>query len=106
MRAIVHVSHRDMKGNDYNVNEIVSNRVTLEYKLNGRIVLVDFNINEVQLIIPYVKLQRNQANREGVFVSYEHKIGYTYEYEMPNGKSFKNLLKSPLEPNKYKSIKN
>lgn len=106
MRAIVHVSYRDMKGNDYKVNEIVSDRVTLEYNLNGRNILVDFNIREVQLIIPYVKMQRNQANRDGEFVSYEHKIGYTYSYEMPNGRVFKNLLKNPLNPNEYKSIKN
>ena len=106
MRAIVNVSYRDMNGNNYKVNEIVSDRVTLEYNLNGRNILVDFNMKEVQLIIPYIKMQRNQANRDGEFVSYDKNIGYIYKYEMPNGKVFKNVLKNPLKPNEYKSIKN
>ena len=105
MKAVVNVSYRDMKGNEYVVNEIVSNRVTLEYELNGRTILIDFTLNEVKLIVPFIKMYRNQAFRDGVFVSYNKNVGYTYEYEMPNGRVFKNLLKNPLEPNKYKSIK-
>jgi hypothetical protein len=105
MKAIVHVSYRDMKGNKYQVNEIVSDRVTLEYNLNGRMILVDFNISEVQIIIPYIKMHRNQANRDGEFISYEHKIGYTYSYEMPNGRVFHNVLKNPLKPNEYTTRK-
>jgi hypothetical protein len=96
MKAIVQVNYRDMKGNEYQVHEIVSNRVTLEYKLSGQTILVDFNIDEVQLLINRISLFRNQAERDAIFISYTYKKGYVFEYAMPNGKRYRNLIKNPL----------
>lgn len=96
MKAIVQVNYRDMKGNEYHVHEIVSNRVTLEYKLSERTILVDFNLDEVQLIIKQISLFRNQGYRDATFISYTHKKGYVFEYSMPNGKKYINLIKNPL----------
>jgi hypothetical protein len=98
MKAIVQVNYRDMKGNEYQVHEIVFDRVTLEYKLSGQTILVDFNLSEVQLVINQIYLLRNQAYRDARFVSYTHKKGYVFEYSMPNGKTYKNLIKNPLNP--------
>ncbi len=105
MRAIVQVSYRDMRGNEYQVREVVSNRVTLEYKLSGQTILVDFNIDEVQVVFSSVPVLRNQAERDARFISYTHKRGYVVEYAMPSGKRYRNLISNPFNPSDYKSVK-
>ena len=56
MRAIVNVNHRDMRGSDHKVHEVVGNRVTLECVLYHETILVDFNIREVQLLVNDLKI--------------------------------------------------
>lgn len=50
MRAIVNVNHRDMKGHNHKVHEIIGNRITLECVLDKEIILVDFTMREVELL--------------------------------------------------------
>jgi hypothetical protein len=106
MRAIVQVNYRDMRGNEYQVREVVSNRVTLEYNLSGQTILVDFNVDEVQVVLNHISLFRNQGERDARFVSYTHKRGYVFEYAMPSGKRYRNLIRNPFNTSDYKSIKN
>lgn len=107
MKAIVQVDYRDMKGNTYQVNEIKSNRVTLEYVLNGQTILVDFNINEVQIEFSKTSVFRNQAWRDARFVEYIHGKGYVIAYDMPNGRTFKNIIDNPMQihTSSYKLLK-
>jgi hypothetical protein len=105
MKAIVQVNYRDMKGNSYQVNEIVSNRVTLEYNSNGQTILVDFNLDEVQIVFARTAVFRNQGWRDGRFVEYINGKGYVIAYDMPNGKTFKNILSNPFKTSEYKTFK-
>jgi len=50
MRAIVNVNHRNMKGSDHKVHEIVGSRITLECVLEHETILVDFTMKEVELL--------------------------------------------------------
>ena len=50
MRAIVNINHRDMKGRDHKVHEIVGSRVTLECVLQHETILVDFTTKEVEIL--------------------------------------------------------
>ena len=106
MRAIVNVNHRDMKGRDHKVHEIVGNRVTIEYKAEHQTILVDFTINEVQVLVQNDNVQvfRNQADRDGYFVNYSQSQGYVIEYSMPNGRQFRNVVKNPFDTDNYKAI--
>ena len=106
MRAIVNVNHRDMQGRDHKVHEIVGNRVTLEYKTERQIILVDFTINEVQLLLhnDHINVFRNQAFRNGYFVNYLPEHVYVIEYSMPNGREFRNVVKNPFDTDNYKAI--
>jgi hypothetical protein len=106
MKAIVNINHRDMKGSEYKVREVIGNRVTLEYKTNHQTILVDFTINEVQLLVKndHVHVFRNQADRDGYFVNYSPVYGYVIEYTMPNGRQFRNVVKNPFDTDKYKAI--
>ena len=105
MKAIVQVNYRDMKGNTYQVNEIKSNRVTLEYVLNGQTILVDFNLDEIQIVFSRWALFRNQGWRDGHFVEYIHGKGYVIAYDMPNGRTFKNIIPNPFKTSEYKLLK-
>ena len=105
MKAIVQENYRDMKGNTYQVNEIESNRVTLEYVLNGRIILVDFNLDEIQIVFSRWALFRNQGWRDGHFVEYIHGKGYVIAYSMPNGRTFKNIIPNPFNTSDDKRFK-
>ena len=106
MRAIVNVNHRDMKGRDHKVHEIRGRIVTLEYEGEQEKILVDFIIREVQILLKNKSVQvwRNQAYRDGQFVNYSDKYGYVIEYEMPNGKVFRNVVKNPFDTNDYTAI--
>ena len=50
MRAIVNINHRNMKGRDHKVHEIVGSRVTLECVLQHETILVDFTTKEVEIL--------------------------------------------------------
>lgn len=106
MRAIVNVNHRDMKGRDHKVHEIIGNRVTLECVLEYEVVLVDFLMREVQLLVKDEEVQvfRNQGYRDGYFVDYSHIHGYVIQYSMPNGREFRNVVKNPFDTDNYKAI--
>ena len=106
MRAIVNVNHRDMKGRDHKVHEIVGNRITLECVLEHETILVDFTMREVQLLVQNNNVQvfRNQADRDGYFVNYSPEHGYVIEYSMPNGREFRNVVKNPFDTDDYKAI--
>lgn len=105
MKAIVNINYRDMQGKAYTINEIVGNRITLEYNLNGKTLLIDFNVSELQIIVKQIALFRNQAYRTARFVEYINGKGYVFRYEMPNGKVFCNIIKNIFEPNNYKTYK-
>jgi hypothetical protein len=106
MKAIVNVNHRDMRGNAYRVHEMTGNIVTLEYVIEGKKILVDFVMREVQILLNgvHVSVFRNQADRDGHFIDYSPEHGYVIEYSMPNGRTFKNVLKNPFITNDYKSL--
>jgi hypothetical protein len=104
MRAIVNVNHRDMKGRDHKVHEIVGNRVTLECVLEHETILVDFTMREVQFLLDDVQVFRNQADRDGYFINYSQSQGYVIEYSMPNGRQFRNVVKNPFDTDNYKAI--
>lgn len=106
MRAIVNVNHRDMKGHAHKVHEITGNCITLECMLEHEVVLVDFLMREVQLLVidDEVQVFRNQGYRDGYFVDYSPLHGYVIEYEMPNGRVFRNVVKNPFNTDDYKSI--
>ena len=104
MRAIVNVNHRDMKGRDHKVHEIVGNRVTLECVLEHETILVDFTMREVKFLLDDVQVFRNQGFRNGYFVNYSQSQGYVIEYSMPNGNQFRNIVKNPFDTDNYKAI--
>lgn len=106
MKAIVNINHRDMKGSEYKVREVIGNRVTLEYKTKHQTILVDFTINEVQIILQnnHINVFRNHAYRDGYFVNYSPVHGYVIEYSMPNGREFRNVVKNPFDTDNYKAI--
>jgi len=108
MRAIVNINYRDMKGSEYKVHEVSGSRVTLEYKIKHQTILVDFTINELQIILQdeHVHVFRNQGYRDGYFIKYSSVHGYVIQYSMPNGKEFRNVVKNPFNPDDYKSIPN
>lgn len=95
-----------MKGRDHKVHEIIGNHITLECVLEHETILVDFVMREVQLLVQNdeVTVFRNQGYRDGYFIDYSAKHGYVIEYTMPNGSTFMNVVKNPLEPDNYKSI--
>jgi hypothetical protein len=106
MRAIVNINHRDMKGRDHKVHEIIGNHITLECVLEHETILVDFILREVQLLVQNDEVQvfRNQGHRDGYFVDYSSKHGYVIEYSMPNGSTFRNVVKNPFDTDNYSSI--
>jgi len=106
MRAIVNVNHRDMKGRDHKVHEIIGNHITLECVLEHETILVDFIMREVQILVQNDEVQvfRNQAYRDGYFVNYSPVHGYVIEYTMPNGREFRNVVKNPFDTDNYKAI--
>ena len=113
MKAKVKVSHRDMKGNCYKIKDVACHLITLEYivaneedycAIQGQKILVDFALREVEIQNKgnYVSVYRNQAKRDGKWLGYcEANKGYILEYEMPNGRTFKNLVKNPFNTNEY-----
>lgn len=106
MRAIVNINHRNMQGRDHKVHEIVGNRITLECVLERETILVDFTINEVQILLQnnHINVFRNHAYRDGYFVNYSSVHGYVIEYSMPNGREFRNVVKNPFDTDNYKAI--
>lgn len=107
MKARVNINYRDMQGKVYDIHEIVNIRVTLIYfDENGHRILIDFVKRELELIDYYTQIavQRNQAERIATLIDYNKKYGYVFQYEMPNGKVFRNVIKNPDFPNKYTAI--
>ena len=106
MRAIVNINHRDMKGRDHKVREIIGNHITLECVLEHETILVDFLMREVQLLVQNDEVQvfRNQGYRDGYFVDYSAKHGYVIEYSMPSGVTFRNVVKNPFDTDNYTAI--
>ncbi len=94
-------SNKNMRNNTYNVNKIFENNI-ISIEFENR--LIDFKLNEVEILNKgnYIEVQRNQAKRDGTWLGYcKENKGYLLEYEMPNGKRFKNLVKNPFNINKY-----
>ena len=51
MKARVLVRHINMQGNIYDVHEVVGNRVTLKIPTELSQRLMDFNLNEVEILM-------------------------------------------------------
>ena len=106
MKARVLVSHRDMQEKVYDVHEIVGNRVTLKVTIDSSKRLIDFNLNEVELLIDgrHVSVYRNQATRYGYWIGFNKSKGYALMYTMPNGREFINLCRNPFKLDEYTTI--
>ena len=65
---------------------------------------VDFNLSELEILNEgkSVEVYRNQNYRDGIWLGYcPINKGYILEYEMPNGRKFKNLVKNPFNTKEY-----
>ncbi len=108
MKAKVKVNHRDMKGNTYDIVEVspFGRIFTLKYteRLTRNDILVDFSWREIEILNEGkdVEVYRNQNYRDGIWLGYcPINKGYILEYEMPNGRRFKNLVKNPCNTKEY-----
>ena len=106
MRARVLVSHIDMQGKVYDVHEVVGNRVTLKIPTELSQRLMDFNLNEVEILMEgrTVSVYRNQAKREGIWIGFNKSKGYALRYTMPNGRKFINICETPFYVEEYTTI--
>ncbi len=106
MKVRVLVSHRDMQGKVYEAHERVGNRVTLKVPTDLSQRLIDFNLNEVEILMEgrHVSVHRNQATRDGNWIGYNKSKGYALRYAMPNGREFINLCRNPFKVDDYTTI--
>ena len=103
--VILNFTEVNLKGEEFNITEIVGNRVTLD--VNGR--KVDFLKRELKISATQDNEQigqslivfRNQGDREAVIIA-QHEDTFLIEYEMPRGTTALNIINEHDE--EYKKI--
>jgi len=95
-----------LQGKVYDVHEVVGTRVTMKICTDSSYRMIDFNLNEVELLMEggRVEVYRNQATRDGNWIGFNKSKGYALRYAMPNGREFINLCKNPFKVDEYTTI--
>lgn len=110
MKAKIKISYtptfniENIKGNKYPIDKNFSILPTGVISVRFKQRIIDFKLNEVEILNKgnHVEVYRNQAKRDGKWLGYcETNKGYILEYEMPSGRTFKNLVKNPFNTNEY-----